>query len=73
MRYVYLLLRIYPYWAIPLAAVFVQLAIFYNHRQNKRKYVAGGFAGVLLLTVVLWVVFRGDIRSDLWLRAVQGQ
>jgi hypothetical protein len=72
MRYYFLLARLYPYWALPLAVVLVQLGIFFRRRKSPIQYACLGEAGLLLLGIVAWFVFRGDLYTDRWLRVIFG-
>ena len=73
MRFIYLLARTYPYWALAMAAVLFQLAIFFRRRQSNVQYTLGGIIGFLILGTVVWFAFRGDLYSDHWVRAIAGE
>ncbi len=67
MHIVFLALRIYPFWAIPLAVVLLQVLIFLKRRKSGKLLPVMLFIGFLVLTSLLWVIFRGDLYSDQWL------
>jgi TctA family transporter len=72
MHFIFLLARIYPFWALPMAIVLAQLAIFFRRRESGLQY--SSMAGVVLLTagIFAWFFFRGDIHSDDWVRTIFG-
>lgn len=72
MHFVFLLARIYPYWAIPLVAVLAQIAIFFRRRRHALLYSVVGLMGLLFLGLLAWAFFRGDLHSDEWVRALLG-
>jgi TctA family transporter len=72
MHLVYLLARVYPYLALAVSIVLVQLAIFFRRRKSSTQWTCLGVAGVLMLGVVAWFFFRGDLHSDDWVRYVTG-
>ena len=72
MRFIYLLARTFPYWALAVAVVLFQLAVFFRRRQSKLQYSLGGIIGFLILGTIAWFVFRGDLYSDHWIRALAG-
>ncbi len=70
MHFVFTFVRIYPAWAVPTAFIFFELAIYYRRKNSKMQYYMGGLVGIQLLLLFLWLIFRGDIHSDYWVRAV---
>lgn len=73
MHSLFVLLRFYPYWALPAAFVIVELGMHYRRRKQKTQWVVFGISGVLSLTSLLWIVFRGDLHSDRWVRILLNQ
>jgi drug/metabolite transporter (DMT)-like permease len=72
MHFVYLAVRIFPYWALPLAVVIFQLGTFYHRRRNKLRWACGAAIGFLGLMTLLWFIFGGYMHSDQWVRTVLG-
>ena len=72
MHVIFLLARVYPYWALAVSIVLLQIAVFYRRRDNKLQWTFVGIAGGLMLGVLAWFVFRGDIHSDSWVRFFTG-
>lgn len=53
--FLYFFLDHYPWWAVPLALICLEVA---NHfRRKDRKFMAVGFVGISLILVVLAVLF----------------
>lgn len=73
MNFVYLMARIYPYWALALAMVLFQLAIFFRRRQSPVQYSLLGGIALLGLGILAWFYFRGDLYSDDWVRYLSGR
>jgi TctA family transporter len=73
MHYIFLLARVYPYWALPLTIVLVQLFIFFRRRKNPMRFTTGAGAVILVLGIFAWFIFRGDIHSDDWIRTLLGR
>jgi hypothetical protein len=71
MHHVFFLARIYPYWAIPLAAVFGQVGLYNRRRNFRMQYSFWSMAAILVLTSIAWIGFRGDYNADQWVRFVQ--
>lgn len=70
MRVIFLLFRTYPLWGVTLALVFMQLAVFFTRRRSKTRFFFWGASIFLLLGVVAWIFFRGDLHSDTWVRTL---
>ena len=73
MSLVYLAARIYPYWATALIIVMIQVAVFYRRKRRAGQYYAIAFGIMLGFGIIAWFMFRGDIRSDQWIRYITGQ
>lgn len=73
MHLLFLLARIYPYWALALIIVLLQLAIFFRRRKSPNQYTLGFVAGLLGIGIVAWFALRGDLHSDEWVRYLTGQ
>lgn len=68
MRWVYAFVRLYPFFAVPVALILVELGLHFRRRRVKTQFYFFGIAGFLLLTSFLWLFYRGDSRSDHWVR-----
>jgi hypothetical protein len=67
MRFFFLLIRIYPYWALPCIWVMAELAIFYRRRKSKTRFIFIGFSAALFALVILWFLGRGDLYAERWI------
>ncbi len=69
MQLAFLIARFFPFWAVPLALIFLELA-YYFKRKKGRYFMALclGAAGVLLGLSIAWGIARGDLHSDRWVR-----
>ena len=70
MRYFFLLIRIYPYWALPCILVFVELAIFYRRRASRNQLYFWALSLMLLGLLCLWVLYRGDLYAERWISVI---
>ncbi len=68
MHAIFLAVRTYPFWAIPLGVIFWQIGVHFMHRRSKLRYSFWGGAGIVFLSVVAWIVFRGDKNAESWVR-----
>ena len=68
MHLVYFLGRVYPFIAGAMAAGSIQFAFHYRRKRSKlfRYFIA--IAGIFALSALLWLVFRGDLHSDQWVK-----
>lgn len=73
MRELFLAARFFPYWALPVTLILFELGRFFRRRQMGMQFVCFGTAGLLILLTLLWFVFRGDLHSDAWIRALVGR
>lgn len=72
MHVLYIIGRLYPFLAIAIVVVLVQVAIHFKRRRDPRAIPYWVVSGILILSAVLWIVFRGDQNSDAWLNAILG-
>ena len=68
----FLALRLYPFWAIPLALVMGELGWYFRRKGKKQQWFCWSMVGFLGLTTLLWLIFRGDLYADRWSRAILG-
>jgi len=69
MHVAFTLARFYPYWALPVILVVIELGIFFRRRASSLQWGVFTLAGILLFMVLLWFGFRGDIHSDAWIKS----
>jgi hypothetical protein len=69
LHFIFTLARIYPAWAVPIAFIFFELGIYYRRKNSRMQYYLWGLVVLQLLLLLLWIIFRGDIHSDQWIRA----
>ena len=60
--------KIYPFLAISCALASGQLGLFFLRKHNRVHLLFWLISFVLITTTVLWVIFRGDVNSDRWVR-----
>lgn len=70
MHLIFLAVRTFPFWAVPVAIVFGQLGVYFWRRRSGLRFVFFGCAASLVIGAIAWIVFRGDLHSDAWVRAV---
>jgi hypothetical protein len=70
MHWIFAAARLFPYWALPLAVILAELAIYLRRRGSRRWKGCLGAAIALVILLVLWVVFRGDLNSNRWLQQI---
>jgi TctA family transporter len=73
MSTVFLLARIYPYWALALVLVLFQLFVFYKRRKHPLRFSVLGMMVFLVIGIFAWFIFRGDLNSDDWVRSLIGR
>lgn len=73
MRSLYLIARLYPYVALPLALLIADIGRHFRRKKQDYQYYCWFWSGFLLFFIILWFVFRGDLNSDKWVRALIGE
>jgi MFS superfamily sulfate permease-like transporter len=69
----FLAVRTFPFWGVPLILVLVQLFAHFMRTRSPLRFPSGAAIGILGVSVVAWAVFRGDLHADDWVRFVLGQ
>ncbi len=69
MRFIFLIARLYPYWALPGALVLGELGLYFRRNRSGLQYPFWFISLVLLVGIVLWFFYRGDLHSDQWIRS----
>ena len=69
---IYTAVRIFPAWAIPIAFIFWELGVYFRRRAEPSQHICWGIVGLFSVATLLWVFFRGDLNSDIWVRALVG-
>ena len=72
MHSVFTIFRFYPYWALPVALIFAELARHFHRRGKFAKWYCLGMVGLLFALTIVWFVYRGDLNSDAWVRSMSG-
>jgi hypothetical protein len=67
-----LMLKTFPFWAVPLAIILFEVGFFYKRRRSDAKVVFFGASGFLICLALAWLVLRGDLHAEAWVRAMQG-
>ncbi len=66
MHTIYTFARIYPYVALALAIILFELGIYFHRRMSKLRFFVWALTVLVVIGIILWLVFRGDINSDKW-------
>ena len=66
MSLLYLIIKLYPLFGLSAVVLCLDLTRSYRRKGNSIWIGFGIFTVVFFLTVVLWVVFRGDLNSERW-------
>lgn len=66
MHVAHTLLRYYPFWALPLAFVMVEVALSFRRKKKTSQHYFWVIAGILVISSIAWLAFRGDKKSDRW-------
>jgi hypothetical protein len=72
MHVIYALVRLYPWWALPLILILGELGWYFHRKAARPQYYCWGLAGLLLILTVLWFAYRGDLYSDRWVKSLVG-
>jgi hypothetical protein len=72
MHLIFTALRIYPWWALALAFILAEFAWYLRRKKLKAQFYCMAASTFLILTSILWFIFRGDKNSDIWLRYFLG-
>jgi hypothetical protein len=67
MHWLFNLVLYYPIWSIPVGLGALQVALSMYRRGSKSRYFWGALGAFLLVTAVLWLIFRGDLHGATWL------
>ncbi len=62
----YNLVRFFPYWAVPLAIVLVDLGIYFRRKKKPSYRWVLFLSAVLVILSLVWVITRGDRNADRW-------
>jgi NADH:ubiquinone oxidoreductase subunit 4 (subunit M) len=62
--------RFYPYWAIPCFVIIAQFGVHYRRRASSLQYLFWGITGLMILCTIVWLIYRGDLNSDEWVRSM---
>ncbi|MFN7684091.1 MAG: hypothetical protein ACK5QT_01585 [Oligoflexia bacterium] len=71
-RLLYNLMFYYPVWAMPLSFAFFQIALYLRGRGSKLRFAFWAAGLIILGSAVGWILFRGDIHGERWLKDVLG-
>ena len=72
MHAIYFIARLYPFIVIPLVVIFIELGFFLRRQRSSVQHVCWLLSLFCVSSAVLWIVFRGDLNSDQWVRALLG-
>lgn len=70
MNLIHTIVRVLPFWAIPLAIIFGESARIMRKRRTSEalQYLFWMLSGGLLFITALWFLMRGDRNSDQFVR-----
>jgi hypothetical protein len=70
MSLIYLAARTFPIWAIAFAVALLPAILHFRRRKKTALLVLwGGFSASLFLLAITWIVMRGDLHAEAWVRA----
>jgi putative effector of murein hydrolase len=72
MEYVFLMARLFPYWMIPLSISIFEVGLNLKRRKNRFFLLPWSTCVMMILLVILWIFFRGDLNSDTWVKEIFG-
>lgn len=72
MSLVYLAVRLFPVFAIPIAFLSFEVGRTYRRKGSVLQWSFFSLSGFLIVFSLLWVGFRGDLHSDQWVRQIFG-
>jgi hypothetical protein len=70
MRSLFTLMRFYPYWAVPVGIVVVELGLYCRRRRISKQWLFFAVGATLFATSIAWVALRGDLHSDAWVKRI---
>lgn len=70
MHLFYVLLKSFPYYAVPSVVILIELARHFRRRASRAQYLCLAIAGGLVLLVISWFIFRGDLNAEHWAKAL---
>ena len=73
MHTLYFMLRVLPYWALPMAFCFGQVGLYFRRRRNAAQFPLYGASLLLIVASALWIYFRGDVHVEQWIRWIRIQ
>ena len=68
MHLIFFMVRYYPVLAVCLILVAAQFGYFFRRKKDPVEFACWAMIAILAVTVGLWIYFRGDLHSDLWVR-----
>jgi hypothetical protein len=69
----YWILHYFPFVAIPLAIIAMDLAVHFKKREQRSWILLGSLAVFLMATSATWLVFRGDREAIHWARKIASE
>ena len=64
MNAIYLIIKILPFWSIPITLIFIQLGIFFHRKDSNLKYLCFFGSFILIIITTLWLMFCDDMHSN---------
>ncbi len=68
MHWLYTVVQIFPFFAIPAALAAGEVGIFFWRKKSKYQYLFWALTFIFLSLSVLWGINRGDLHSNEWVR-----
>lgn len=68
----YFLARYYPFIALGALVIFGELAWIFHRKRQGARWIFMALCLFFFVTGILWLVFRGDLYSDQWVRELIG-
>ena len=72
MHLIFTLARLFPYWGLAVVLLSGQLGVFFRRKGSVLQWYCWANAGFYGFMILLWLVFRGDMNSDAWIKGFFG-
>ena len=69
-HFLFLLMRLLPFWSFPSALISFQLALHFRRKLSPWYRLLALVALALLSMLGAWIYYRGDLHSDAWVRTI---
>ena len=67
MSFIYLFIKIYPFFGLSMAFVCLDLARNFKRKGDAKWIAFLAMSFLSLVTTALWIYFRGDKNTEIWI------